>query len=162
MKNILSPNNCLIIVLVLFSSCNKESSNNPIDQVDACPPKSQSEMWTCHHLSSWDMITTRDALIGEWVWKYEGCFWVPEDAGCDGLDAFTIEFKNDNTLVAKENGTIIQTATWKVIEGDADLYSIEATPAVTTLYGRILFCDDFVEFNHSYIDGCDNYFKRKK
>jgi len=119
-------------------------------------------MWDCHHETSWDSLKTNFTLIGEWEWEYIGCYWFPEGANDEEFKGLTIEFKSDNTLDVKENGQITQTSNWKVVDGDLDLFAIDVEPTVNQLYGRILFCDDRVEFNHSYIDGCDNYFKRKK
>jgi len=44
---------------------------------------------------------------------------------------------------------------------DGELYGLELDSSITTLlYGRILTCGEILEFNNSYIDGSDNYFKR--
>jgi len=72
----------------------------------------------------------------------------------------SIRFKSDHTLDVKQMDEGTQTSTWKVVDGDGDLFSVEVEPRVNQLYGRILFCDDRVEFNLSCLDGCDNYFKR--
>lgn len=142
----------IFTITLLVLSCNKEEN----------PPVSQGDMWDCHHELTWDTINTKETLIGEWDWEYIGCFWNPEDANDNEFNGMTIEFKSDNTLEVKENGQITQTSIWKVVNGDADLFALDVDPTVTQLYGRILFCDERVEFNDSYIDGCDNYFKRKE
>jgi len=142
----------IFTITLLLLSCNKEEN----------PPVSQGDMWDCYHELTWDTINTKETLIGEWEWEYIGCFWNPEDANDDEFKGMTIEFKSDNTLEVKDNGQITQTSNWKVVNGDADLFALDVDPTVTQLYGRILFCDKRVEFNDSYIDGCDNYFKRKE
>jgi hypothetical protein len=139
-------------ILILFIACNK-GENPPIDQGD---------MFDCHHKMAWDSLSTKETLIGEWEWEYVACFWNAEDANGDAFDGMTIEFKQDNTLDVKENGQITQTSNWKVVNGDGDLFAIDVDPSVPQLYGRILFCEGRVEFNYSYIDGCDNYFKKNK
>lgn len=141
----------LAIPFILFA-CNKAEK----------PPVSQGDMWECHHETTWDSLKTKNALIGEWEWEYIACFWNPEDANNNEFKGLTIEFKSNNTLNVKENGQTTQTSTWKVVGGDADLFAIDVDPSVPQLYGRILLCNERVEFNNSYIDGCDNYFKRKK
>ncbi len=119
-------------------------------------------MWDCHHETSWDSLKTNLTLIGEWEWEFTGCYRSPEGATNEEFKGLTIEFKSDNTLEVKENEQITQISNWKVAEGDADLFAIDVEPSVIQLYGRILFCGERVEFNDSYIDGCDNYFKRKE
>ncbi len=142
----------IFAISILLIACNKEEN----------PPINQGDMWDCHHEMTWDSLITRESLIGEWEWEYIGCYWNPEDANDDEFNGMTIEFKEDNTLDVKENGVITQTSNWEIVNGDADLFSIDVDPTVTQLYGRILFCNERVEFNQSYIDGCDNYFKRKE
>ena len=138
-----------VISFFLFA-CNKDE-NSPICQGD---------MWECHHEMTWDSLKTRNTLIGEWEWEYIRCFW--NSVNDNEFKGMTIEFKPDGTLDVKENEQITQTSNWKVVEGDADLFAVDVGPSVNQLYGRILFCDERVEFNDSYIDGCDNYFKRKQ
>lgn len=141
-----------VVLSILLIACKKEEN----------PPISQGDMWDCHHEMTWNSLSTKEALIGKWEWEYIGCYWNPEDANDNEFKGLTIEFKPDNTLEVKVNGQISQTSNWKIVNGDADLFAIDVAPTVPQLYGRILFCEDKVEFNHSYIDGCDNYFKRKK
>lgn len=152
MKTLNYPIALILTISILSIACNKEEN----------PPISRGDIWECHHERTWDSLSTKEALIGEWEWEYVRCFWSPDDANGNEFDGLTIEFKQDNTLDVKENGQITQTSNWKVVDGDADLFAIDADPAVAQLYGRILFCEDRVEFNDSYIDGCDNYFKRRK
>jgi len=144
----------LIIPIILFACNRNEDPPNP--------PINQGDMWKCHHEISWDSLKTKNTLIGEWEWEYIGCYWNPEDANNDEFKGLTIEFKADNKLEVRENGQIAQTSNWRVVKGDSDTFAIDVSPSSGLLYGRILFCGDRVEFNHSFIDGCDNYFKRKK
>ena len=108
----------------------------------------------------WDLSKITNSLIGKWDWKYIGCSFSSEVDNDDEFKGLKIEFKSDNTLKVEENGAIIQTSSWKVVNGDSDLFEIEADPSVDQLFGRILFCDKRLKFNDSYRDGCDNYFER--
>ena len=118
-------------------------------------------MYECHQQTNWDSLTTQNELIGEWEWEYITCFETPDNANDSDFKGLTIEFKSDQSLVVRENGKITQTSSWKVVDGDVAYYALEVDPYVILLYGRMLFCDDLLEFNHSYIDGCDNYFRKK-
>ena len=142
----------IVAILILCVGCNKEKE--PLS-----PPI--IDMWNCHHESTWDESSTREALIGEWEWEYIGCYSVPSNANYEEFEGLEIEFKDDNTLDVIEDGQIIQTSTWEVVDGDVDLFAVDVEPSVSQLYGRILFCEELVEFETSYIDGCDNYFRRK-
>ena len=146
-------NQAVILVLVLanaFVACNEDEDLF----------MKEADMWNCHHEKTWDESSTTAALVGVWDWEYGGCYEGPSDD--KKFKGLTIEFKSDNTLEVIENGKLIQTSNWQVVDGDADLYALDVDPRVNQLYGRILLCGDRVEFNASYRDGCDDYFKRKK
>lgn len=150
MKIINHTNSLIIAISILLFSCNKEKYS----------PYSQARIWNCHHELTWDSTSVNETLIGEWEWEYILCIADPQNANDEDHKGTTIEFKSDNTLDVIENGEITQTSNWKVVDGDSDLYKINVDPYVIQLYGRILFCEKRVEFNNSYIDGCDNYFMR--
>lgn len=139
-------------VSIFLCACCKENS----------PPISQGEMWDCHHELTWDTLSMQEALIGEWEWEYIACYWNPDDDNGDDFKGMLIEFKSDKTLLVKENGQITQNAEWKLVDADVGLYKIKTNPSVSQLHGRVLFCDQRLECNNSYIDGCDNYFIKKE
>lgn len=137
------------VIVATLCACDKDQK----------PPISQGFIWECHHETVWDSLNTMEALIGQWQWEYTSCVWeVSEGTGNPMFKNTTIEFKSNNTLEIKEIDQIVQIATWRVVDGDAELYEIETIPTSFLLQGRILFCDELIEFNNSYIDGCDNYF----
>lgn len=142
----------LIIFLATISliACNKESA----------PPINQAKMWECHHKIKWDSLQTQKNLIGIWEWEYVGCYWNPEKANNESFRGMSIEFKPDSTLIVRLDEEITQTSNWEVVKDYGELFALKADPSVIHLNGRILFCDNIVEFNNSYVDGCDNYFKR--
>lgn len=142
----------LALPFLLFTCCKKEED---------VPPVHVEQLWACHHEMTWDSLSTRNALLGEWEWEFISCYWSPENANGDEFKGLVIHFKSDDTLIVTENGQITQVSSWKVVDGDGDLFELEVNPYVGQLYGRILFCDQKVEFNDSYIDGCDNYFVKK-
>ena len=146
-------NQTIILFLVLanaFVACNEDEDLF----------MKEADMWNCHHEKTWDESSTTAALVGVWDWEYGGCYEGPaDDKKFEGL---TIEFKPDNTLEVMENGQTTQTSNWQVVDGDVHLFALDVDPRVNQLRGRILLCGDRVEFNNSYKDGCDNYFKRKR
>ena len=138
-------------LVTLWASCN----------IGNKPPKSQGDMFDCHQQSNWDSLSVSNELIGEWEWEHISCYWNPDDDNDNEYRGLTIEFNEDQSLIVREEGLITQASSWKVVDGDANLYALEVDPRVIQLYGRILICDDLLEFNDSYIDGCDNYFRKK-
>ena len=134
----------------IFLACNKDPN----------PSQSRADIMACNEKNGWDSNKAVEAVIGEWDWIYFSCFY---NGGIDQHEAYkglSILFKSDMTLVVKQDGQVTQTSTWNVVSSETEYLVIEADPYVTQLSGRILFCDDLVEFNQSYIDGCDNYLER--
>lgn len=123
-------------------------------------PASLQEMWDCNEDSGLDSLALRNALVGEWEWEYVSCFWTPNEASKTSSDGVSITFEPDGSLIVYETGKLVEAATWQLGPGDSGTFEMQTNPRVNYLYGRILLCKDRVLFNHSYIDGCDNYFKR--
>ena len=121
---------------------------------------SRADIMSCIKNKDWDSNITGEALIGDWEWIYVSCISAPEIDHDDQYKGLSIKFNSDMTLEVKQDGQVTQTSTWNVVSSETEYLVIEADPYVTQLSGRILFCDDLMEFNQSYIDGCDNYFKR--
>ncbi len=142
----------LLFLCFLVLSCEKKDK----------PPFSQDEIWKCHQNSEWNEIKLKNALVGLWNWEYVALSWTPENNQYVTDQELTIEFKSDSSLIVKQHGNIIQLATWKIVGGDPDLFSLEDDPNVSQLFGRVILCNDIVEFYGSYADISDNYFRRIK
>lgn len=142
----------IFIILALLVSCTKVE-NKPFDP---------ASMWDCYYEKEWDSKLIEKTLIGEWDWQYISCYWDFEGGNDDEYEGLSIEFKSNNTLSIIEDGQVMQTANWKIVSSDVDLFEIEADPYISQIYGIILFCEDRVVFNNSIVDGCDNLFQKKK
>lgn len=141
----------LLVFLLCGVSCKKEVE----------PPISQQGIWDCHHERVWDSTGVKNALLGKWELKYGGLYYSIEDETPKGQNARTVEFIDDSISVYNQDGIHIGTSTWKVVDGDSRLFELEVKPGIVGLYGRILICDDWVEFNISYLlNGGDTYFRR--
>lgn len=152
----------IFVAFVFMLSCNKDDT--PIIEtplIPQQPPIAQGDMWACHNTVSWDSLKTIDSLIGAWDWEFISCFWHTEDANYEDYKGLSVDFKADMTLDVSMNGQVTQTATWQILNDADNVFVIKIEPIVPQIYGRILFCNGRVEFYDSYIDGCDNYFKRK-
>lgn len=148
---------CILAILAIQISCNKET-NAPVVQQ---PPVTLGDMLACHRMTSWDSLSIHNKLIGKWEWEYIRCHWNPEDGNYKDFLGMLIEFKPGNTLEVKVNGKTTQTSIWKVASLNDNNFSINVSPIVLQLPGRIYFCNERVLFSDSYTDGCDNYFKKK-
>ena len=65
-----------------------------------------------------------------------------------------------NKISVFVNGELEQESIWSIGIKDVELFGISAEPYVANTFGRILFAEDIILFNGSYIDGADNYFER--
>jgi hypothetical protein len=155
-----------LMLFVLLTTCNQDEPTPEKEETTcnepASAPPAQLNLWACHRTVTRDSTATESALLGVWTWEYISCFWKTEKANGEDFKCLSIEFKADHTLIVKESGKITQTARWKIFRGDPELFVIKTEPLVPQVVGRILFCEDVLEFNDSYVDGCDNYFKKGK
>ncbi len=118
-------------------------------------------MYACHDAYAWDATMISDSLIGEWEWVSMVCPLLPVELYCDSLPNFTVEFISDSTLIVLQNDSLYQTASWELSETQGN-YQMITNPPIYTLQGNILFCGEIVMFSLSFIDGCDDSFKRIK
>ncbi len=144
----------LISILILsFAACDKDE--------DATPEFDLTEFWNEHHKVEWDSLSTAQNLLGTWDWVYIWC--CPEASDMNGSvttdQGMQVNFR-PNDLQVLHNGEVIQTTDWEIEVRDGSLFGVKTTPNVVKLFGRILFKNDHVVFNGSYIDGADHYFRR--
>lgn len=154
------------LLIIAFLGCNPdepapEKDENACNEA-AAPPPAELNLLSCHRSISRDSVATESALLGVWDWEYITCFWKTEKANGEDYKCLSIEFKADHTLIVKESGKTTQTARWKIFRGDPEFFVIKTEPLVPQVVGRIQFCKDVLEFNDSYVDGCDNYFRKGK
>jgi len=161
MKNIKSktPFIRLFFFLFLFLFSCKTGKNSTAKTE---PPVTLGNMLACYQTTTWDSLSIHTRLAGKWEWEYIRCYWNPENGNYKDFLGLIIEFKQDNTLNVIKNGQTTQTSKWEVVKLNDGFFSLYTTPLVLQLPGKILFCNNRVLFFDSYVDGCDNYFKRKE
>lgn len=145
----------VLVLLLLIFSCKKEKEEEIIKK-----PPTQMELWNCHTQTVWHKQNTFDELVGKWKWFYTENFWESNGGMNTENENTIIEFRQDSVLNVIVNGNLVGTTNWIIIQTDPPLFGLAMDSAIYQLHGRILFCDDLVEFNDSYIDGDDNYFRR--
>jgi hypothetical protein len=146
-------------IIALHSSCKKTKTTN-IPQRQK-PPIALDSMLLCYGQTSWDSTSIHNALVGKWQWEYIKCYWNPENANNEDFKTLSIEFKQNDTLEVKLNGQITQISSWDVVRLNDGYFKLSVNPIVLQLPGKVLFCEHRVLFYDSYIDGCDNYFKKQ-
>jgi hypothetical protein len=118
-------------------------------------------IWKSHYEISWNYETTRTKIVGVWEWKYVKCCGESTKPYKNGTESkgLKIEFKDDGTGIAT-NHDAVEEFTWDIEIADNDLYGFETTPFISQLHGRLLFSDNIMMCNGSFIDGADNFFEK--
>ena len=149
--------NCWILLTAIFCVINGcDQMESPSEE----PPLTSQEFWNCHQDANWDAASLRDALLGDWNWVYSVNYWAPTQGRRTDSTRTVIQLRADSTLHVRVAGELQQASRWDLLVIDDPLYGLEVEPANSLTYGRILLCNDFLQFNDSYIDGVDNYFER--
>lgn len=146
-----------VILLLGLTALSCDSDGEEIE----FPPLSQGEIWDCYQKREWNEQTIKDELIGQWRWIYSVSYWAPDDGRNTESENTLIRFSGDSTLNVVIDGSSQSSIRWSVVQRDGDLFGVDTENTVAQLYGRILLCDNLLEFNNSYIDGSDNYFERE-
>lgn len=146
----------IFLSLVLYA-CSKETRQDFVEDPD------YSNFYICHTNAKWDSLRIAKALPGLWKWERISCYWEQRNPSSFLYLGLTVEFKPDQTLQVRREGELLHSAKWQLRkEGAFRTYSLQTEPMVHYVRGLILFCGNKVEFQESYIDGCDNRFVRLK
>ncbi len=142
----------LSVIIVLALGC--ESSTDDC----VCPPEMQlSEMYECHMQDQWDPASVRNQLNGKWVWQYSGCPWVNEVIETESMKGRTVEFFGVDGLRIYDGDDILLNTTWQ-LDANEGSFQVVTNESVDGLAGYLLFCDNNLSFNLSYVDGCDHMY----
>lgn len=141
-----------IFLYVLLISC--KDKENPAEDYVA--------IWKCQQESNFDEVATRRNITGTWGWKYSagGHISSAPVKDTESSKGLKIKFNADGSGVITTKDTS-STFTWTIELKDDQLYGFRTVPFIAQLSGRLLFCDDLMMGNSSYIDGQDNVFKKE-
>src|SRR5690349_17763303 len=143
-----SPRPLLYLVFSIgFLCCKKERIN-------------LQAFWDCHNALHLDSAAISSRIQGTWSWQSQHCYWGPSFQ-LPGKST-KVTFYSNHKYSVQDESHIVTEGDWQLELVDNPLYGLQLSPPVDFLYGRILFCDDQLLLNDSYIDGCDNLFKRVK
>lgn len=81
-----------------------------------------------------------------------------ESTGYNRLRGLSIVFHEDLTVDLIQDGVITETSSLRVVDtyyGDQEL---ETDPGISEIGSYIWICEEWVIFNYSYIELCDNYY----
>jgi len=125
----------------------------------SCKKSNDRTLWECNNSPFLDSATISNKIIGSWIWTKQVCA-----DGTGDVTAATknikITFNSNATFTVYQNSGILSQGNWKLVLVDNNAWGLEPTLNIF-LFGRILFCNNKVMFNDSYIDGCDNVFAKE-
>jgi len=117
-----------------------------------------NSFWQCNQSQNLDTTAISNKLSGSWTWTKQSCFGAGKVKAADRN--IKVTFANNHTFSVTENSNFITQGTWKLTQVDGNSWGLDISSPSEFLYGRLLFCDNQVLFNDSYIDGCDNLFTK--
>jgi hypothetical protein len=113
----------------------------------------------CNQSQNLDSTAISAKLIGTWAWSKQSCFDVDGTKKADRN--VKVIFSPDGTFQVNENTTALTQGSWMVVQVDRfGSWGLNLSSESEYLYGRLLFCDNQLLFNNSYVDGCDNLFNK--
>lgn len=128
-------------------------------QDELMPSEPVTGLGICHDEEFWDQKKIADKLLGRWRWIYTTCTDASDEAFFQKFKGLVIEFLPNNTFISTYEGVSPQEGTYNVSSNDGKYYSLKITPEFESMVGRLLFCNDELEFNYSYTGGCNNFFR---
>lgn len=159
----------LLLPAIILFSCSKD----PDVVVDYSVPEVEVPIqffgpfsWKCSYAQSLsDYATIMDSLSGEWEWTYVEHYWTPQDNNGQVHQGWKVVFTNDGDLyhIDPPQGITSDTIAWNVVLNPfTDGYWLEDSlfQIPYQLYGNIHFCNDNLQFEATFMDLENNYFRR--
>jgi len=112
----------------------------------------------CYLEDEWNVFKIRDALEGRWNLNARQCAFIIDEP--DVRNSIQLEFRDDDELVVRNDGNVIQRASWQVVSGFDGFYYVETEPFIEFTLGPAIICNNQVLFNDAPLDGCDHYFNK--
>ncbi len=142
----------LLFSLPLLFSCDKKEEKQ----------RTVNGFADCHANAGLDSLTIVKKLQGTWQLKQQSCFWSGEQ-DLSGQQLFVTFHLNQYQV--SNNGKVIGTGEWGIgKESTGNFWEMKFPEGIKNgnpyLLGNIFICDNEVLFNYSYIDMCDNYFRK--
>jgi hypothetical protein len=104
-----------------------------------------------------DSATVSQKLIGSWIWRKQACMAIPLK---DADKQVQVTFNANRSFIVIENSVTVSQGIWTLENTDIHLWALHLTAPSNYVNGPISFCNNQVEFNDSYRDGCYNLFTR--
>ena len=126
----------------------------------SCKKETKESIWECDSAQFLDSTAISNKITGSWLWTKQLC----GDGAGKILSAnknVNVTFNLNRTFTLVENTTIIIQGSWNLKMVDNNLWGLDLNSSNEYLYGRILFCNNQIMFNSSYLDGCDNVFAKQ-
>jgi hypothetical protein len=141
------------IITILFVEQGCEYNQNPEYDYQV--------MWKCHYKNIRSHQTTKNQIVGLWEWKYIKCCGETKTPYQNSTESkgLKIQFNADGTGTVTDKDAIGEFH-WDIQIKDNDLYGFETRPSISQLAGRLLFCNNTMMCNDSYVDGFDNYLEK--
>jgi hypothetical protein len=147
-----------VLIQMMLISCKEEETT----------AEAYVAIYKCQQQNNYDEAATRRNIIGSWEWKYSAGGDLSPAKNTESAKDLKIKFNADGsgTIMTKDtSGTFTWTIeikdSWTVGSKENQLYGFRTVPFISQLSGRLLFCDDLMMGNNSYIDGVDNVFKKQ-
>ncbi|MBX2962506.1 MAG: hypothetical protein KF687_08340 [Cyclobacteriaceae bacterium] len=117
--------------------------------------------WKCHYDQDLSYESTKTRIAGLWEWRYVICCGETSKPYQNSTESkgLQIEFNADGTGSLNVNNTTKE-FTWDIDLKGTNLYGFSTTPFISQIHGRLLFCDNIMMCNTSYLDGSDNFFEK--
>ena len=126
----------------------------------SCKKNNNRTLWDCNNSPFLDSVTISNKIIGSWLWTKQLC----GDGAVSILIAnknIKITFNASATFTVYENSRILTQGNWNLKTVDINAWGLHLTSPSEYLYGRVLFCNNKIMFNNSYLDACDNVFVKE-
>lgn len=144
---------CLLIITLFIYSCKKGESTK-------VPPFDWQAIEKCNDALNLDTSEIANRLIGQWEMKLWRCGFCATPGSYLPDKTVIATFTSARQFSVTENSITVAQGNWDLKMHGSNRWELQSDSTLAYLNGFILFCNNQVLFEYSYIDGPDNLFEK--
>jgi hypothetical protein len=137
---------------LLLASCRK-------DTTDRCNEIIYDTM-ECSWDAGWSVNTLGDAIVGTYEWRYVRTYGFGEYSSDSDFKNWTLELIADSTFILHQADSVTVQGQWSLSNSWLS-FMLDCQPPASTLWGEVLYCEPYLVFYSSPVDGPDHLYERQ-
>ncbi len=142
----------LLGLALLLASCREDTTERYNEIIN--------DTMECSYDAGWNVNTLNDAIIGTFEWRFVRAYGFGEYSSDSDFKNWTLELKADSTFILNQADSATVQGQWSLSNSWLS-FMLDCQPPASTLWGEVLYCEPYLVFYSSPVDGPDHLYERQ-